>query len=342
MRKIESRLLPLFALICLVMTLSSCVHQFPDPASWRRVRVHVSHETEWDYHHIFLSGERPDDTRTIDENVHVSRYIFAVYRKGEKKPVRTEEMFRAISEPLEFDVEIMCPSGDVEIRVWHDYVLDCDRKHHLYIVDDLRSIQFAEPFLAGLEEKDAFAGIAELSVPYTDSYDIYLEADPVLRRPLAAYAFVTTDIQKFLKAQRTAKGEIINDKEQIIDFSDLAEYRVKMSHVGYYPHIYDHFENNPVKVCNGMSYEAEIVPISNDEALLCFDHLMVNGMESSAPLQIEIYNRKGELLVRSEPLDIPIKRSRVTVVRGEFLTHVSNNAAAIDPSFDGQINIEIF
>lgn len=342
MSRIRTRLLHILMSLCLLMMFSSCVHQFPDPAAWRRVRIHVTHETEWDYHHIFLSGEREESTRTIDENIHVSRYIFAIYRKGEKVPARTEELFRAISEPLEFDVEVMCPAGDVEIRVWHDYVLDNKRTNHLYVVNDFRSIRFAEPFQAGLEEKDAFAGIAELNVPYTDNYDIYIEADPVLRRPLAAYAFVTTDIQKFLKAQRVAKGEIISDKEAIIDFSDLDEYTVRMSHVGYYPHTYSHFDNNPVKVCNGMSYEAKIIPISTEEALLCFDHLMVTDMESSAPLQIEIYNSKGELLVRSQPIEIPIKRSRVTVVRGEFLTHVSNSPAAIDPSFDGQINIEIF
>lgn len=318
---------------------SSCVHQFPDPGKWRRVRIHVSHETEWTYHQIHLKGE---DTRALDSERLESRYTFCIFRSGEQTPVVTEVMYRGLNESLDFDVELMVPAGVHEVRVWHDYVVSGLRTDHMYVIDHFGSIRFNEPFMGGMEEKDAFAGTAIVDVPYSDNYDVYVETDPVLRRPLSAYAFVTTDVQKFLKNRLKEQGSSAPaQNEPIIDFSELDQYRIRAIYTGYYAHTYSHFDDNPIRATVGVSYEARITVLDENEAMLCFDHVMVNGEESYTSVQLEIYDGKGQLVVRSQPLDLPVKRSRITVVRGEFLTSNTEGAAGIDASFDGQYIVEI-
>lgn len=316
----------------------SCVHQWPEVKTWRQVVLHVSHQREWTYHHIVIPST---DSRAVSPERHVVRYMIRVFRPGKQTPLASEVYFRDVLEPEDFDITIMVPTGDIEVRAWCDYVETDLRTDHLYMCDDFSAISFTEPYGGGLEEKDAFAGVSYLNVPESIDHDMLIDTDMVMQRPLAAYAFITTDVERFLQSEATRRNipELATKAES--RSRTLEEYKIKVIYAGFYAHVYNHFDDNPVDVKTNVSYEARMTPINDKEALLCFDHVMVNGLESTTPVAIEVYDNEGVKVASINPYTIPIKRSRCTVLRGEFLSAQGSGALGIDPGFDGQYLIEI-
>lgn len=80
--------------------------------------------------------------------------------------------------------------------------------------------------------------------------------------------------------------------------------------------------------------------IIKDNAELGFDYVFVNGHESSVTVSVEIYDRDGTLLSRSQPISVPLVRNKVTIVRGKFLTVKAEGGVSIDADFDGEYNYE--
>ena len=50
---------------------------------------------------------------------------------------------------------------------------------------------------------------------------------------------------------------------------------------------------------------------------------------------------ENELLSSTDPIDVPLERSKLTIVRGPFLTTQASGGVGIDPGFDGEWNYEI-
>jgi hypothetical protein len=58
-------------------------------------------------------------------------------------------------------------------------------------------------------------------------------------------------------------------------------------------------------------------------------------------MSVEVYNGKGELMSRSKSVQVPFKQSKLTTVRGEFLTSIATGGVTIDPGYDGDWNWDI-
>ena len=76
---------------------------------------------------------------------------------------------------------------------------------------------------------------------------------------------------------------------------------------------------------------------------LGYDYIFVNGTETTLAISVEVYNRDGELMSSTNPINVPIVRSKMTVVKGEFLTSKATGGITINPGYDGDdYNIEIY
>jgi hypothetical protein len=75
--------------------------------------------------------------------------------------------------------------------------------------------------------------------------------------------------------------------------------------------------------------------LSKTEMLLGYDYIFVNGIETTLNIQVEVYDKDNNLMSKSNPVNVPVKRSMLTDVRGEFLTSKATGGVAINPSFDG-------
>lgn len=189
-----------------------------------------------------------------------------------------------------------------------------------------------------------------------------------MKRPMAKFKFQATDVVKFLEeeARRAAArgdadpnaAEAENDKDGGSKGSDsksptdssstqdaygrinTGDYRVLFRYSGFVPCSFNMFTNRPADAWTGLTFEGRMTQLDKDNAELGFDYVFVNGHESSVTVSVEIYDRDGTLLSRSQPISVPLVRNKVTIVRGKFLTVKAEGGVSIDADFDGEYNYE--
>ena len=91
----------------------------------------------------------------------------------------------------------------------------------------------------------------------------------------------------------------------------------------------------------GISFSSAPLTVSDNEACLAFDYVLVNGAESSVGLEMVIYNAEGMEVNRVSGVTVPVSRNKITTVRDEFLTRRFAPGIGISPGFDGEINVVI-
>ncbi len=164
-------------------------------------------------------------------------------------------------------------------------------------------------------------------------------------RPLAKYRFITTDLGKFIDQQVQSKllemqkqGLALPEAEESRDpsrYVDLSQYRVRFRYPQYMPCSFNMFTNRPADSWTGMSYDAEIRQMSAKEAEIGFDYVFVNGVESSVAVAVDVLDKDGKLIGSVPTVNVPLKRSKLTEVRGEFLTTKAGGSVGIDPGYAG-------
>ncbi len=120
------------------------------------------------------------------------------------------------------------------------------------------------------------------------------------------------------------------------------DYYIRFYYTSFMPYIFNMFTNKPIDSRTGVQFDSAFSPISMDEVLMGFDYVLVNGHESSVIVQVALYARQGdELLSLTNPITVPLVRSKVTTVRGDFLNLGVGGGIGINPDFDDEFNIFI-
>ena len=92
-----------------------------------------------------------------------------------------------------------------------------------------------------------------------------------------------------------------------------------------------------------MSFTNRMYTENEMEMTLGYDYIFVNGTETTLAISVEVFTRYGELMSSTNPINVPIVRSKMTVVKGEFLTSKATGGITINPGYDGDdYNIEIY
>lgn len=237
-----------------------------------------------------------------------------------------------------------------------------------------------EDYIGNTDARDAFRGekVAEIyaNTEYlnnTTGAGVTNRVVVEMERPLAKFKFIATDVVNFLEeeARRAASrgeadpnaargGESSDDEGESADGSkssdsktsdeqtpqdayariNTSEYRVLFRYSGFVPCSFNMFTNRPADSWTGLMFDGRMNQLDKDNAELGFDYVFVNGHESTVNVSVEIYDRDGTLLARSQPVTVPLVRNKVTVVRGKFLTVKAEGGVAIDARFDGEYNYE--
>lgn len=323
------RLSSILYLISAVIGFSSCVHEWPEADSTpRRLVLNVNHRLDWN----------PTYDLTVtrsDYSQYKARYHFKICQAGSNSKVLYEsEHLRDDLTRADFSLPIELPPGDYELWTWSDWADYDNEKSVHFDSSDFTSICYSEPYKGNNDIRDALRGMTSFTIENTLDANYYKEVDLNLERPLAKYEFISTDLAEFIENESNKDG-----KSRSAD--ELAGYKVKMIYTGYMPSEFDNFQNKPVNSKTGVTYDATITKLNDDEALLGFDYVMVNGHESSVPVAMEVYDPNGDLVGRSNAIDVPTQRNRLTTVRGKFLTSKASGGVGINPDFEGEFNIEI-
>lgn len=329
-------------MLVVLLALSSCVHEFPEAAKTRNVTITVHHELEWTYQDWTWS--RATFT-TAGAKV---RYIYAVCPTSD--PGKVVARYTYYSDDLslsDFTVDFDIPAGDYTIWVWNDYVSSTEEALY-YDAKSLAEVRALHLDQGNDARKDAFVGSVNLKVPKNDLLNVNVSGTINLNRPLAAYAVIANDYDKFLDSESRRRGIPSLSAPQIPaltpanpNLQSLKGYSVKFLYPGYLPSVFDVFSDRPVDVVTGAWFDSEIQGLSATEALLGFDFVIVNGRESAVTIGIDTYGPEGTRIATTGGFNIPLKRSQCTVVRGPFLTSNAHASVGINADFDGVYNIEI-
>lgn len=321
---------------------ASCVHEFPEAGDTAEVRLLLVHDSVWDeYEHIY--------TRGAESSGVTARYVIRACRKGVRSGAEYE--FTRVTDDLSlvpYETSIRLPAGEWDLYVWQD--LEAEGRS-LYDATDFGRITYADPYTGHTDMRDVFEGRAAVNVDVSYDSGHYVGATVQLARPMAKYVFIATDFRRFydetllpaLSAQGGAEAACqewtslssIERNEALKDWSVTAFYPLFM------PSVYSLTESRVLDSSRGMKYDATIIPLNQDEAVLAFDYVWMNPQPGGAQVQLVLNAPGGAQVTMTPAVSVPLKRGQITYVRGDFLTAGAQGGLDIDFTFSGDFNIEI-
>lgn len=340
----------LLALLSAFALVSCDIHEWPEevPPEIVPFTLHLNFDTNMPiYEEIDHSSTRVEEERD-------KRYIIGVYpydkagnptRVADTMIVYTKEGDEEYNHSFLLDI----PEGNYNFVVWTDFVADGADTDLYYNTGDFAEIILSDRknHVGNTDFRDAFRGAKSSIVladnPYYAALSRAVETEITIdmQRPLAKFKIVATDLQEFIRhAKRlmALKAAEKGDTRAEAYTFDLSDYRVVFRYNGFMPCSFNMFTNKPADAWTGVTFDSRLSVLSDNEVELGFDYVFVNGSESTVSVTVEVYDWEGDLVSRSSPIDVPIVRSKLTIVRGDFLTSKASGGVGIVPEFDGNYN----
>lgn len=356
------------SLIVALFAFTSCdVHEFPtDSQELVPLRLHLEFDTEMPLiktvnytRSEVISGEEDEKI----ESSHDIRYIIKAYRTdnmiGENRTADTTFIFtKSDLSNLNHSVTIELHEGSYNLKVWADCVDAGSDKDKYYNTLDFAEIILAneEYHIGSSDYRDAFKGEVSVQIPSGASNKNSIitprnEVAITMSRPMGKFKFIATDAEEFA----THMAEILNtpgihhldsDKmsyEQLLDSIDIKQFKVIFRYNSFMPCSFNMFTDKVADSWTRANFSSQMHSEHDKELTLGFDYIFVGKNETELSISVDVYSKNGELLCSSKPIMVPIARSKLTIVKGEFLSlHSSTGGALIDPGYDGDdYNIEI-
>ena len=291
---------------------SGITSEFPTPTSTSNVSLNLK-----------LDPSMQFDTQTSSTTCDV-RFIIEISGQDEngnrgKLLEKKIQSYKPASNG-QYPINLELADGKYYIAAWMDYVNENSVEDKYYETDSLSSIRVNTPYIGNDDLKEVYVAQQVIEVSGAATLDM------TLKQPMGKFEFITTDIEKFLG-------------EQADDF-DLSTLKVHVAYSDFLPTEFNAYTNKPSDASTGISFNCSITQLANGKARLASDYVFVSGLESSVQVILSIYNNEGELL-NSKPVDVPIQQGKLTTISGAFLSHDSDFGIAINPSLDGEFNIQI-
>lgn len=344
----------------------------PDEPKLVPYQINFAFDTDMPFHEYYDYPSRAS-VDAVDYDV---RYIINAYRSTTKayEFTRTADATFVFTKDDVFNpdhsVVINLEEGIYRFIVWADYVDAGSAADKFYNTEDFASISLAGDLSGGHEGcndfRDSFKGTKDAEV-LSSRAETPNSTTIEMSRPHAKIKFITTDLDKFItritrmkleQAQKEAAAqqnsasadENMGVTEPTLDPDNarptavnLADYRVRIKYPLYCPLSFNMFTDKRGKVAEGVWFETSLMQISETEAELGFDYVFTEPEDTKVTMQIEIYDatvtksdKESGLVARSETMNIPISRGKLTIARGEFLSAVASGGTTINPDFDGE------
>ena len=375
--KSSSVIIPLSLVLIL---LASCnVHEWPEEAGESYPFIlYMNFDTDLPLHkEVYYT--RSDNGSRADENEYDIRYVVNVYSvKDESDDNRwienTYTFSRTYVKDHNFSVELALPEGRYKFRVWSDHVAKGLQDDHFYLTSDFAEIKLDESGThpGSNELRDAFRGTAYGEVYNPEIYQIRFGKAPEnsatanMKRPMGRYEFISTDLDEFLdKAIQNLDPKILADmlaeaasraeedmdtkgegfwngltRDEVADAIGLENYKVIFSYNAFMPSSYNIYTDKPSDSSTNISYESRM-RVGANGMQLGFDYILVDD-QTTMNINMDILNGDGQVVASTKGVEVPVVRSKNTIVKGSFLTVTSGGGVSINPDFDGpDFDIEI-
>ena len=343
-----------FAVLAALLSIAStsCVHQWPEPAEASLV-LNLIIDKAIPQGPVHDAGTRAAEA----SDKYDLRYIIQAYKKNsngtyEDTPYAKFVMSKDDINNPEFTAKISIMEGEYRFMVWSDYVLQGTLDNHYYNADNFKYIKLygrdeGRPHLGNDDYRDAYMGSADIEVIRFGGNKPPVSATINLARPMSKIVFITTDLEDwktkvitnhYQSALQNAKpGEIVEVMKEV----DLSQYTVKLHYPLYMPNAFNMLSDRTAWSDINVTFESQIIQLSDTEASLGFDYVFANTVDASALMAVSLYDKNGTQLARSKDITVPLERGKVTTVIGSFLLEESDGGVSINPDFDGEFNIVI-
>lgn len=336
-------------ILLIICSFTACdVHEWPEavPVTEQEFRICLDFDTdmsEQDYFYDSRSSSLIED--------YEMRYIINAHpytessrnQNGARSISRAAMWTYTFTRPValnDYDCEVYLkvPKGEYTLMVWADFVKKGTASDYFYTPSNFAEIVMYGEHKANTDLRDAFRGTKPVEilslVPEEEPEDIVIK----MQRPLAKFTVVTTDLREFFEKEEEAarlraeaRGEIYDETRGI----SLDDYNVVFYYSGFMPSAYSMFTDKPIDSKTGVKFYSKLEQISDDEARMGFDYVMVNGKDASVMVTMGLLDADGNPVSLSDEINVPLNRSKNTIVRGRFLMQEANGGVGIDPGFEG-------
>ncbi len=335
----------MLAFLPLAFGITSCdVHEFPEIPERVPFTLHLNCKSQLPIHKEINYTTRSDN-RTAE---HDMRYIINIYRSDDgesftRQADTTIVYTRHLVEEQNHSIQLNLKQGFYNFIVWSDHVDKGTIGDKYYNTSNFAEITYSdrEKYEGCNDFQDAFRGSVQTAVVYDKCSDggiVQQEAIVQLERPLAKFKFISTDLEELvgqMLESAASKGKTVS---RTINPED---YRIVFRYTGFMPCSFNMFTNKPNDSWTGVSFNGRMTPLDENEMELGFDYVFVNGTEAKTNVAVEVYDKDGELLSSTNAVEVPLVRSKLTIVRGNFLTSKATGSVGISSDYNGDFNIEI-
>ncbi len=350
----KTQFLTVLLSVLLPLAVTSCdVHEFPDLPTKADFTLHLEFDTEMPlYKEVVQVKSRAAD----NPDAYDARHIVSIHRlfpDGSYDRTADSTIVFTCDDVANLDCsrKLTLREGQYNIFVWTDFVEEGTETDKFYSASEFSEIVLSDKnsYVGSCDFRDAFRGSRQstVTVRKDEMSEPVNEVTVAMKRPLAKFKFVSTDYMVFV--ENMLKAEALKNKESASSGVGSPEsrgvnpddYKVLFRYEGFMPCSYNMFTDKPADSWPGVSFEGAMRPNDKGEVDLGFDYVFVNGTEAGVSVRMEVYNAEGKLVASSPVIDVPLKRGRLTIVKGEFLTSIASGGVGIAPDFDGEYNVEI-
>ncbi len=321
------------ALLPFLLLFSGCVHELPVGLSDVEVNLHLQFDYELPQYKIVDLASKNDTEPAVypyDARYHV--WVFPVVPEGESLPdaVRVPVLSYSFTggevEQLDRDVPIGLPRGQWDVLVWTDFVPDGSSADWFWDTSSPAAITVRSEHLGGNDFRTAYGGRLRIDTRGYLTGDAHMDAVVPMERPVAKFNFVSADLNRF---------------REMYPGADILHYSVEFAYNGFMASVYNLFTDRTVDSKQGQRFSSAFTVSESGDVQMGFDYVLVGTRETSVEMNLALYGPSGESLGGTSAVFVPLLRSHLTTVRGNFLSGSSQSGVAIDPAFDGDMNIYV-
>ncbi len=343
----------LAAILTLGLLENSCdVHEFPEVPESRPHILRLKYETDlpvWNLDYSLQSGITSKGeviTKSVMDEGQM-RYIIRTYPQNGKGRAANDHVqefvfTRDIAEGYATEFTLDLIPGEWRIMVWSD-LLEKPGVEPFYNYADFAQIKIWGAHRGNTDYRDAFRGLSQLKMETTIIEEKPDTTDILMSRPFAKFEFLSDDLKEFIDMEvksALSKAEASDTKvDPDTKVVDIADYKVKIIYPAFMPNTYSMFTDKPVDSATGVRFDSFITPANETEASMGFDYVFVGEKQSAVTVQLAIFNKEGEQISLTVPVDVPLKRSYHTILKGSFLMQKASGGIGINPEFEGDHNI---
>lgn len=340
------------ALISAVLVCCGCpVHQWPEayPDLPEKLMLRLHYETDfWIWEHLYdpkqneypvelypdadFDAAHPGTTEVYDnrQSSGLMDIRVRVYnRTNLSNCVAEYDFVREVSFGYDCEVELELDEGNYEIVVW-SHLLESSGTQPFYAASDLRSIGLIDDNYAGSTDlRDGFRGRTGFEFSTETRERAVCEVE--MRRPMAKFEFVTTDLSEFLDAETVRRS--------LPTRASAEDYEVVISYPFYYPNAYNAIVDD-IASGSGYRFSTSMSVTGESEASMGFDYVFINDIaDGRVQVQVTVLDLYGQQVANSQIIMLPVRRDCHTVLRGAFLSMGASGGVGIDPDYEGDHNI---